>query len=408
MKKISIFGSTGSIGTSTIDVVVRSPAADFKILALTANNNFKLLAQQAIAVKAELAVIANQAHYRDLKDLLAHTNIKVAAGASGMDEACVMGNDLVVAGIVGSAGLRTVYNSIISGADIALVNKESLVCAGAIMTEAAKKHKVNLIPTDSEHSAIFQVLERENLDAIEKIILTASGGPFRNFTAKQLEHVTVEQAINHPKWKMGPKISADCATMVNKGLEIIEAHYLFEMPAEKIEVLIHPQSIVHSIVAYKDGSSLAQMGNADMRIPISYALYYPKRSKSYIAETLDLARIGELQFTNPDRKLFPALNICRQALASGAAHTIMLNASNEIAIENFLQGKIRFIDIVGVIEAMLAQTKDADIASIEQVIEYDLTCREMTREYLMFEKLSLQGALATRQSTHTHRRYGNT
>jgi 1-deoxy-D-xylulose-5-phosphate reductoisomerase len=382
MKKISIFGSTGSVGTNTIDIILKSPSDDFQVLALTANNNYQLLAHQAKATNAKMAVIYNELHYKQLKALLQNTDIKVAAGINGMIEACNLGSDLVVAGIVGSAGLITTYNSIINGSDVALVNKESLVCAGQIMINAAEVHKVKLIPTDSEHSAIFQVFEPHNKDTIEKIILTASGGPFRIFTKEQLKNVTIEQAISHPKWKMGPKISVDCATMINKGLEIIEAHYLFNMPEDKIEVLIHPQSIIHSLVTYKDGSSLAQLGNADMRVPISYALYWPKRSNTTIAACLDLTQVGSLQFEQPNHQLFPALNICRQALKAGSAHTIMLNASNEVAVDNFLQKKIRFVDIVVLIEKMLSEVQGFNVSTIEQITNYDQECRIKTQELI--------------------------
>ncbi len=382
IKKISIFGSTGSIGTNTIDIILKSPSGTFQVLALTANNNYELLAYQAKATNAKMVVIYNESCYNQLKALLYDTNITVASGMSGMLEACNLGNDLVVAGIVGSAGLVTTYNSIINGANIALANKESLVCAGDIMIDAARMYKVKLIPTDSEHSAIFQVLRPHHQDSIEKITLTASGGPFRTFTKAQLNNVTVTQAINHPKWNMGPKISTDCATMVNKGLEIIEAHYLFNILADKIEVLIHPQSIIHSLLTYKDGSSLAQLGNADMRIPISYALFWPQRSKTAIAPYLDLVQVGPLEFELPNHQLFPALNICRQALKAGNAHTIMLNASNEVAIDNFLKNKIMFIDIVTIIEKMLTHVKSFNISSIEQVISYDQECRIKTQELI--------------------------
>lgn len=382
MKKISLFGSTGSIGTNTIDVILKSPQEDFEILALSANDNYELLAQQAIATNAKMAVIQNNEHYQKLKTLLQHSKTIAASGEKGMIEACNLGADLAVAGIVGSAGLKTTYHSIINGSNIALVNKESLVCAGKIITDAAQKHKVNLIPTDSEHNAIYQVLEQKNLENIKNITLTASGGPFRTFTKEQLKDITVEQAINHPKWKMGPKISTDCATMVNKGLEIIEAHYLFNMPQNKIDVLIHPQSVVHGIVSYKDGSSLVQMGNADMRIPITYALYWPKRSNNIIANQLDLTNVDALEFMKPDHELFPALNICRKALDAGNASTIMLNASNEIAVESFLNKKIKFTDIVTIIEKMLEKSQNIIINDISQVIELDLEYRAKTQELI--------------------------
>ena len=382
MKKISLFGSTGSIGTNTIDVILKSTPGDFEVLALSANNNYELLAQQAIATNAKMAVIQEEAHYQKLKTLLQHTKIIVAAGEKGMAEACNLGADLAVAGIVGSAGLKTTYISIINGANIALVNKESLVCAGKIMTDAAHKHKVSLIPTDSEHNAIFQILEQKNLDSVEKIILTASGGPFRAFTKDQLKDVTVEQTINHPKWKMGPKISTDCATMVNKGLEIIEAHYLFNLPQNKIEVVIHPQSVVHGIVAYKDGSSLAQLGNTDMRIPITCALYWPNRSNNIVVKPLDVTKMETLEFMKPNYELFPTLNICRKALDEGSAATIMLNASNEIAVESFLNQRIKFTDIVVIVEKMLEKSHNLEINDITQVIEYDLECQLRTKELI--------------------------
>lgn len=382
MKRISIFGSTGSIGTNSLDIVQKSPAGDFEVLALTAGSNFRLLAEQAIQSKAKLAVIADDSLYLDLKEALARTGIKVASGQNGMKEASAMNNDLIIAGIVGAAGLRTTYDSIVNGADIALVNKESLVCAGKIMIDAAKKYNSNLIPTDSEHSAIFQCLEQTNKNAIDSITLTASGGPFRLFTSDQLNNITPAQAINHPKWKMGPKISADCATMMNKGLEIIEAHHLFDISEKKIKVLIHPESIIHSLVNYIDGSSLAQLGNADMRIPISYALYWPKRSQTYIAEKLDLVKIGNLSFLEPDHIKFPALNICRNALRAGTCHSIMLNASNEIALEYFLQEKIKFTEIIYTIQQMLDRTTEQSISTIEEVIEFDIECRRNTELYL--------------------------
>jgi 1-deoxy-D-xylulose-5-phosphate reductoisomerase len=382
MKKISLFGSTGSIGINTIDVILKSPPGTFEVLALSANNNYELLARQAIATKAKMAIIQESAHYQKLKTLLQHTKTIVAAGEKGMSEACNLNADLAVAGIVGSAGLKTTYASIINGANIALVNKESLVCAGKIMTDAAHKSKINLIPTDSEHNAIFQVLEQKNLDNVEKIILTASGGPFRTFTKDQLKDVTVKQAINHPKWKMGPKISTDCATMMNKGLEIIEAYHLFNLPQSKIDVVIHPQSIVHGIVSYKDGSSLAQLGNADMRIPITCALYWPERSNNIIAEPLDVTKTGALEFMNPNYELFPALNICRKALDDGSASTIMLNASNEIAVESFLNQQIKFIDILMIVEKMLDKSHNFEINDITQVIEYDRECRIKTKELI--------------------------
>lgn len=383
MKKISIFGSTGSIGKSSVDIVCKCPKDDFAVQALVANNNYKLLAEQAKQVNAKLAVINNEALYGELKNELLGTNIKVAAGPSGISEAACMNNDLVVAGIVGAAGLRSTYDAIRNGSNIALVNKESLVCAGNLMIDAAKKHNVDIVPTDSEHSAIFQCLERQNANTVDSITITASGGPFLRFSKERLANVTPEEAINHPRWKMGPKISADCANMMNKGLEVIEAHYLFQIDAKKINILIHPESVIHSIVNYIDGSSIAQLGCADMRIPISYALYWPSRSVTPIAKKLDLAEISRLNFELPDYDRFPALKYCYEALAASPCHTIMLNASNEIALEYFLQGKIKFTQIVDIVACMLEKVEMCELNDIDEVIQFDQLCRIKTLEYLL-------------------------
>jgi 1-deoxy-D-xylulose-5-phosphate reductoisomerase len=383
MKKISIFGATGSIGTSTLEVINKLPKDKFKILGLSAHHNYKKLAECAIKSNAELAVIANEAHYTNLKSLLTGTNIKVAAGASGMQEMCDLDNDLVVAAIVGSAGLVSTYNSIKNGTNIALANKESLVCGGEIIKKACIENKVQLIPVDSEHNAIFQVLEQHNSTAINKILLTASGGPFRQHTKEQLNTVTKEQALNHPNWKMGGKITIDSASLFNKGLELIEAHYLFDMPIEKIEIVVHPESIIHSMVNYQDGSTLAQLANHDMKVPITHALYWPKRydASTKIVNNLDFTKLTQLNFAKPDYKNFPSLNLCKEAIKIGGTAPIILNASNEIAVELFLNNKIKFMDIFKIVEHMLGIYPHHPINSIEEIVSLDKQFKIQTREF---------------------------
>ena len=380
-KTITIFGSTGSIGKSTINIIQNSPEK-YDVLGLTARHNYKLLAEQAISLNAKYVCIAEEKYLGDLKNLLSGEKIKVLAGVSGLCEIADLGSKLVVAAIVGSAGLLATFKSIQAGSDIALANKESLVCAGKLFINEAKKHRVKLLPTDSEHNAIFQVFEESNRDQIEKITLTASGGPFLNMPIEQLKTVTPEQATKHPNWNMGKKITVDCSNMVNKGLEIIEAHYLFNMPAEQIEVLIHPQSIIHSMVTYKDGSTLAQLGPPDMRTPISYTMDWPKRPEKSLVAKLDLAKIGHLTFQECDIKRFPAVKICKDSLALADDAKIILNAANEIAVENFLENKINYTSITKIIEKMMSSQKISSSNSIEEIIKKDSEYRTKTQEYI--------------------------
>lgn len=375
MKKISIFGATGSIGTSTLDIIKRNN--DFEVIALTAKDNYQLLAQQARLVGARYAVIANDDFYKPLQDLLSGTNTKILAGRAGMLEAASLDHELVVAAIVGVGGLASTYAAIESGADIALANKESLVCAGEIMLKAAQKHQVKIIPTDSEHNAIFQCLEQHNNRAVKDITLTASGGPFCFKQEAELKNVTVEQAIAHPSWQMGAKISVDSATMMNKALEIIEAHYLFNLPEQQIKVLIHPQSIIHSLVNYLDGSSLAQLGNPDMRIPITHALYWPRRSQQQICASLALEEIANLSFHKPNQFQHRVLELARYTLRNGSIYNIMFNVANEVAVEYFLQKKIGFLDIIKMVELMLNKTTPCLITEIDDVLAYEKECRAL-------------------------------
>ncbi len=374
-RRVTILGSTGSVGCSTIDLIERNRDR-FEVAALSAGNNVALLAEQARKLRPRLAVVADEGRYEALKAALAGTGIEVAAGRAGLIEAAELASDWVMAAIVGAAGLESTLAAVRRGAIVALANKESLVCAGSLVTAEVARSGARLIPVDSEHSAIFQVFDFDRVDQVERIILTASGGPFRTFSREQMERVSPEQAIAHPNWDMGAKISVDSATMMNKGLEVIEAHYLFGLPAEQIDVLVHPQSVIHSCVAYVDGSVLAQMGSPDMRTPIAYALAWPQRMDAPV-ERLDLAKLGKLTFEAPDFTRFPALRLAREALKAAAAAPTILNAANEIAVAAFLQRRIRFLDIAAVVEAALGVVPNRPIATIADVLEIDAFARNI-------------------------------
>lgn len=374
-RRVTILGSTGSVGCSTVDLIERHPDR-FEVVALSAGNNVALLAEQARKLRPHLAVIADESRYADLKESLVGTGIRLAAGRAGLVEAADLASDWVMAAIVGAAGLESTLAAARRGAIVALANKESLVCAGPLVTAEVAKSGARLIPVDSEHSAIYQVFDFERANQVERIILTASGGPFRTFTRQQMAGVTPEQAVAHPNWDMGAKISVDSATMMNKGLEIIEAHYLFDLPGERIDVLVHPQSVIHSCVAYVDGSVLAQMGSPDMRTPIAYALAWPQRMAAPV-ERLDLARLGKLTFEAPDFGRFPALRLAREALKAASAAPTILNAANEIAVAAFLQRRIRFLDIAAVVEASLGRVPNRPIATIADVLEIDSFARNI-------------------------------
>ena len=351
VRKTVLLGSTGSIGVSTLDLFEAS-GAEVEILALTAGSNVALLAAQALRWRPQIAVIADEHLLPELRRRLAGSGVQAAGGAGAVAQAAAMGADWVMAAIVGTAGLAPTLAAVRSGAVVALANKESLVCAGPALLQAAKAAGGVVIPVDSEHSAIFQALAGEKPEHVARLILTASGGPFLNWTRAQMERATPAQAVAHPNWTLGAKISIDSATMMNKGLELIEAAYLFDTPAAQIEVLVHPQSIVHSLVEYVDGSTLAQLGPPDMRSPIAHAFAWPDRL-DWPAPRLDLAAIGALTFQAPDNERFPAIGLARAAISLGAGGPAALNAANEAAVAAFLDRKIGFLDIARACEETL-------------------------------------------------------
>jgi 1-deoxy-D-xylulose-5-phosphate reductoisomerase len=372
-RRVSILGSTGSVGCNTIDLIERQPER-YEIEALTANRNVALLAEQARRLRPRLAVIGDEERFGALKEALAGSGIEVAAGGAALIEAAQRPADWLMAAIVGAAGLEPTLAALHRGAIVALANKECLVCAGDLMMREVARSGATLLPVDSEHNAIFQVFDFDRPEAIERIILTASGGPFRTLDPAVMAHVTPAQAVAHPNWSMGAKISVDSATRMNKGLELIEAHHLFGLAAERIEVLIHPQSVVHSLVAYVDGSLLAQLGTPDMRTPIAYTLGWPERMPAP-AERLDLAALGQLSFEPPDLERFPALRLARQALQSGGAAPTILNAANEVAVAGFLGGEFGFLEIASIVEETLATMPLDKPASLDAVFALDTEAR---------------------------------
>ncbi len=373
-RKIAILGATGSVGTSTLDLVERNPER-FEVVAVTAATNSEALAGIARRTGAALAVVSDEARLPDLTERLAGSGCRAAAGADALIEAAAGEAELVIAAIVGCAGLRPVMAAVEAGRTVALANKEALVTAGALMTEAATRSGATLLPVDSEHNAIFQCLACGRKEDVAKIVLTASGGPFRTASAAAMRAATPAEAVAHPNWSMGAKISVDSATMMNKGLELIEAHYLFGLPADRIDILIHPQSVVHSLVEFVDGSVLAQLGSPDMRIPIAYALAWPERIATP-AQRLDLATVARLEFEAPDFTRFPALRLAREALLAGGSAPVVLNAANEAAVARFLAGEIGFTDIARIVEQSLAEQGSAAPGSIAEVVEIDRLTRQ--------------------------------
>lgn len=352
-RRLTILGSTGSIGTSTLDVIERLGGRDrFEIAALTGNGNIPLLAEQARRIGAELAVTADEDRYGELKDALSGSGIEVAAGRSGLTEAAERDAGWVMAAIVGNAGLGPTLAAARRGADIALANKECLVSAGNLFIDAVAEGGGRLLPVDSEHNAIFQVLENDQRHAVERIVLTASGGPFRTKTLDEMRHVTADVARAHPNWSMGLKISIDSASMFNKALEMIEARHLFRLRPEQIEVIVHPQSVVHSMVGYTDGSVLAQLGCPDMRTAIGYALSYPKRCDLPV-ERLDFARLARLDFEAPDEVRFPAIKLARRAMEEGGVQGAVLNGAKETALDAFIKGRIGFLAMAEIVEKVM-------------------------------------------------------
>ena len=372
-KRITVLGSTGSVGTNTLDLVARNREL-FAVEALTANQNVEALASQAQKFDAKLAVIADEGRYKDLKSLLAGTSIACAAGPEALNEAAAQPSELVMAAIVGAAGLAPTMEAVRRGTTVALANKECLVSAGDIFTQAVTEHGATLLPVDSEHSAIYQVFDFDQADRVTKVILTASGGPFRTREIASMRNVTPAEAIAHPNWNMGAKISVDSATMMNKGLELIEVFHLFPVEKSAIDILVHPQSVIHSLVEYVDGSVLAQLGTPDMRTPIAFALAWPQRMPAP-SPRLDLHEIGQLTFEDPDTERFPALRLAREALDAGGAAPTILNAANEVAVRRFLDGEIGFLNISVVVEKTLENVTHSAINSLADVVSIDEVAR---------------------------------
>ena len=379
-RTVTVLGSTGSVGRDTLDLIARS-SGEYAVEALTANTNYALLAEQASRFRPGLAVIADKARYSDLKTELSGTGIRVEAGRDALVEAAGRPAEWVMAAIVGAAGLEPTLAAARRGAIVALANKECLVSAGSLLMDEIGSGGGTLLPVDSEHNAIFQVFDFERRDKVERVILTASGGPFRTLDPEVMAHVTPAQAVAHPTWSMGAKISVDSATMMNKGLELIEAHHIFQLPEDRIEILIHPQSVVHGLVAYVDGSVLAQLGTPDMRTPIAHALGWPSRMRTPAAR-LDLAELGRLTFERPDADRFPALRLARAALERGGAAPAVLNAANEVAVEGFLGGSLGFLKIAEIVERVLDAMVGRTVDSLEDVLAVDREAREIARKYV--------------------------
>ncbi len=379
MKQIAILGSTGSIGTQTLDVVRQYPN-EFSVYALSAHRSVDLLIQQALEFNPAVVCIADERYYTRLRDALSDLPIKVMAGMDAIAQMVTMPDiDVVVAAMVGYAGLRPTMEAIRAKKTIALANKETLVVAGEIICRLAQHYKVPILPVDSEHSAIFQSLVGESRDSIEKLLLTASGGPFRNLTYEQMLHVTAAQALQHPNWEMGAKITIDSASMMNKGFEVIEARWLFDIPVEKIQVLVHPQSVVHSAVQFVDGSVKAQLGTPDMRMPIQYALTYPERWQSEVAR-LDLFATKQLTFEEPDMQRFPNLRLAYEAIDKGGNMPCILNAANEVVNLAFREGKCGFMQMSDVIAETMAKTTFVVEPTYEDYVQTDRLARQIAKE----------------------------
>jgi 1-deoxy-D-xylulose-5-phosphate reductoisomerase len=377
-RRISVLGATGSVGASTIDLV-RHDRSAYEVEVLTANRDVDRLAALAREIGPRLAVVADPALLGRLRQALRGTDVECAAGPAALVEAASRPVDWVMAAIVGAAGLAPTMAAIRTGTVVAIANKECLVCAGELVTAEVARHGATLLPVDSEHNAIFQVFDFDQRDTIERIILTASGGPFRTSDRAAMARATPAEAVAHPRWSMGAKISVDSATMMNKGLEVIEAHHLFGLDESRIDVVIHPQSVVHSLVEYVDGSVLAQLGSPDMRIPIAHALAWPTRMATSAAR-LDLASLAQLTFERPDPTRFPALGLARRSLQTGGAAPTILNAANEVAVHAFLAGRLGFLEIVGVVEHVLARMPVAAAQTMEDVLAIDGEARSRAGE----------------------------
>ena len=383
-RSVTILGATGSVGLSTVDLIKRNPDK-YRVEAVASGRNAAALAEVARAVGARLAVIAEPAAYAALKDALAGTDIEVAAGEAALLEAAQRPADWTMAAISGAVGLKPTLAAIERGATVALANKECLVCAGALFMRAAANAGATVLPVNSEHNAIFQALGAGNREDVKKVILTASGGPFRTWSAQAIRAATLEQALRHPNWSMGPKITVNSATMMNKGLELVEAHHLFSLPPQELDVVVHPQSVIHGMVEFRDGSVVAQLGSPDMRIPIAHCLAWPRRIDGPAAR-LDLAKVRELTFEAPDLERFPALALAWRALEAGGGATTVLNAANEVAVGEFIAGRIGFSAIAALVEMTLEAAGKrglmAEPAEIDAALNIDHVTRSLARDLL--------------------------
>lgn len=379
-KTIAIFGSTGSIGENTVEILKKNPE-DFELKVLTAHSNIELLAKQALKLNPQYVHIGDASKIEQLKSLLKNTNIEIVTNS--IDEVAKIKVDLTVMAIVGAAAILPTINAIKSGNNIALANKECLVCAGHIIMSLAKKHNINIIPVDSEHSGLFQVFDSEKSHLIKDITLTASGGPFREYPLEQMQLITKSQALKHPNWIMGAKITIDSASLVNKALEVIEAYHLFPLKPEQIKIIVHPESIIHAIASYLDGSMLAQMSAANMQIPISYALYFPERGTLNEFNSFDLTRIGHLNFYKPEPEKFKSLQLLDLVLANIDSNaSLIFNIANEIAVDAFLKDKIRFLQITQVIEFALEKIDFKRLNTLEEVLDSMKMVKQLSIEYI--------------------------
>lgn len=382
LRSVTILGATGSVGASTVDLIKRNPTR-FRVEAVASGSNVAALAQVAREVGARIAVVADASCYDALRDALAGSGIEAAAGEAALIEAAQLPADWVMAAIAGAVGLKPTMAAIERGATVALANKECLVCAGALFMRSAAASGATVLPVDSEHNALFQALGAGRREDVRRVILTASGGPFRTWSLEEIKQATPEQALRHPNWSMGPKITIDSATLMNKGLEVIEAHHLFALPPDEIDVLVHPQSVVHGLVEFRDGSVVAQMGPADMRVPIAHCLAWPERIDGP-APRLDLAAIRELTFEEPDLVRFPALALARAAMVKGGAAPTVLNAADEVAVAAFIGGRIPFLAIAALVEQTLEAADSrgllTDPASIDAALAVDHIARSLAKD----------------------------
>ena len=379
-KIISVFGVTGSVGQSTLDII-KLNVQNFIVDTLVSNNNVQGLVQAAKLLKPSLVIINNNEKFIELKNALKNYDISIASGTEAIIEASRRNVDILVAGISGFAGLNSTINAIGSANIIALANKESIVCAGPILLNKAKNSNSKIIPIDSEHNTLYQILADTDIDDVSKLIITGSGGPFRGFSLKQLERVTLEDAINHPIWNMGKKISIDSATLMNKGLELIEASYLFEIDQNKIEIIIHPESMIHGIVEYKDGTMNAGISMPDMKYPISYALNFPNKANLNF-KRLNLSLVGSLNFEEVDKSVFKAIDISRHALKEGHTFVISLNAINEIVVEYFIKRNIKFNSIISILEEAMSKIIANKVCTLEDIVMTDKEARSITRQII--------------------------